>query len=182
VPSRSIDVISTSLGGGLHGPSHRVAAGRRSPGIDHDLPAAAVRDASGVDRDHHALAAEAIGAPLQQRRVSHGGGVHRDLVGADAQQLVHVVVAADAAADRERDEDLFGGAGDHVERGRPALDGRRDVEEDQLVPALSVVGRSELHWVAGVPQLLEPRSLHDPAGVDVEAWHHALGERHALTP
>ena len=63
-----------------------------------------------------------------------------------------------------------------------SFDGGGDVEEDQLVAALAVVVGRELHRVAGVAELLEPRALHHAPAVDVEAGHDALGERHALIP
>ena len=51
-----------------------------------------------------------------------GGGVDRHLVGAGPQQPAGVVDRADAAADRERDEHLLGGA---ARRRRPSCRGRR---------------------------------------------------------
>ena len=53
-----------------------------------------------------------------------------------------------------------------------ALDRGGDVEEHQLVGALAVVAGGELDRVARVAQVLEPRALHDAAGVDVEAGDH----------
>src|SRR3546814_9000439 len=80
-----------------------------------------------------------------QLRAGHGGGVDRHLVGAGPQQAPGVVDGADAATDREGDEDLLGGAAGHLQD-RVALVGRRgDVEEDDLVGALAVVARSEEH-------------------------------------
>ena len=123
----------------------------------------------------------ALGAPFEQRRVADGGAVERDLVGAGAEQRLDVVGLADAAADGERDEHLLGGACDHVVGRGAVLDGRRDVEEHELVGALGVVARGELDRVAGIAELLEPDALDDAARVDVQARDDPLRE-HAISP
>ena len=56
------------------------------------------------------------------------------------------------------------------------FDGRRDVQEHELVGSVGVVARGEFHRVAGVAQVLEPDALHHAAGVDVEARDDALGQ------
>ena len=87
---------------------------------------------------------------------------------------LRVLDRADPAADRERDEDVVGGAprerGDRV----AALVRRGDVEEDELVGALGVVALGELHRVARVADVDEVRALDDAAGVDVQARDDAL--------
>ena len=118
---------------------------------------------------------EDFGTARDQLGLGEGRGVERDLVGAVRQQLLHVLDAADAAADRERDEDLVGRAGDHVQEDRTLLGGGRDVEEHELVRALMVVMGGQLGRVPGVAQPLEADAFHHPAGVDVEAGNDALG-------
>ena len=49
-----------------------------------------------------------------------------------------------------------------------------DVEEDELVGALGVVARRELHGVAGVTQVDEVDTLHHPPVAHVEAGDDAL--------
>ena len=91
------------------------------------------------------------------------------------EQLAHVVLAAHAAAHRERDEELVGGAGDDIEQD-PALVGRGgDVQEDDLVGARPVVGGRQLRRVAGVPEVDEPDALDDAPGRHVQAGDDALG-------
>ena len=48
-------------------------------------------DPLGVDRDHDALLAEFFSAFLDEFAAADGGGVDRDLVGAEAQQGLDVV-------------------------------------------------------------------------------------------
>ena len=81
---------------------------------------------------------------------------------------------AHAAADRERHEDLVGGAPGKLHYRRALVRGRRDVEEDQFVRALAVVERGQLDRVARVADVDEPRDLHDTAGIHVHARDHAL--------
>ena len=87
---------------------------------------------------------------------------------------LRVLDRADPAADRERDEDVVGGAPRERRDGVPPLVRRGDVEEDQLVGALRVVARGELHGVARVADVDEVRALDDASGVDVEARDDAL--------
>ena len=109
-------------------------------------------------------------------RVGDGGAVERDLVGAELEQQARVLLAADAAADGEGDEDLVGGALDHVVGGAAVVGRRGYVEKDELVGALGVVERRQLDRVAGVAQLDEGDAFDDAAVVDVEAGDDALGE------
>ena len=81
---------------------------------------------------------------------------------------------ADAAADRERDEDVVGGAPRELDDRVALLVRGGDVEEDELVRALGVVALGQLHRVAGVAQVDEVRALHDAPAVDVEARDDAL--------
>jgi hypothetical protein len=51
-----------------------------------------------------------------------------------------------------------------------------DVEEDEFVRALGVVGLGALHRIAGITQLLKLDALDDATGVDVETGNDAAGE------
>ncbi len=137
---------------------------------------------AGVHRQHQHLAAEALGDLPDQLGAGDGRGVHADLVRAGPQQPVDVVGAAHAAADRQRDEDLLGGAAHHVVGGLPVAGGRGDVQEGQLVGALGVVELGHLDRVARVAQVLEVDALDDPAGVDVQAGDDTDREGHAGVP
>ena len=76
---------------------------------------------------------------------------------------------AQPAADRERHEALLGGRGDDVAHDLPAVARGGDVEEDELVRALGVVGLGAFDRVAGVAQLLEPDALDHAPGGHVQA-------------
>ena len=102
-----------------------------------------------VHGEHHALAAEAAGELADQLRPLDGGGVDPDLVGAGAQETAGVLLAAHAAADGQRDEDLLGGAPDPVDVGVALLGGGADVEEDDLVRPL--LGIAEARTRRGRP-------------------------------
>ncbi len=105
----------------------------------------------------------------------------RDLVGAGAQEGVHVVLGSDAAADGEWDEHLVGGAADHVQGCLATLDRRGDVEEHEFVGALGVVAGRELDGVARVAEVHEAGALHHAPGVDVQARDDTFRERHPRT-
>ena len=92
---------------------------------------------------------------------------HRHVLDMDTQQPAHILHAAHAAADGERDEHLGSGAGDHVIHGVPVLVRGADVEEGDLVGTLAVIGAGLFHRVAGVAQLDEVDALDDAAVLDV---------------
>ena len=107
-----------------------------------------------------------------------GRRVQRHLVGPGVQQRPHVVLAADAAADGERDEELLGAVAGQFDDGVALLVRGGDVEKDHLVGALAVVAGGQLHRVAGVADVDEVGALDHPALVDVQAGDDAL-EVHA---
>src|SRR6185295_18025784 len=76
----------------------------------------------------------------------------------------------------ERHEEPLGGPADDVEERRPLLGSRRDVEERHLIGAVPAVGLGQLHRIAPVAQVDEPRPLPHPPGVDVEAGDDARRE------
>ena len=114
-----------------------------------------------------------VGAGIDQVWILDRRGVDRDLVGAGGEELAHVAHRAHAAADRQRDEDLVGGALDDVDHRAAAVGRRRDVEEDELVGALAVVERGQLDRIAGVAQIDELDALDDAAAGHVEAGNDA---------
>src|SRR3972149_5999740 len=76
--------------------------------------AAAGRAGRAVEGGDEALRAEALSRPPDEKRVGDGGAVQRDLVGAELEEEAGVLLAADAAADGEGDEDLGGRALHHL--------------------------------------------------------------------
>src|SRR5205814_8864239 len=65
---------------------------------------------------------------------------------------------------------------DDVEERPTALRRGRDVQEDQLVRALTRVALGELRWIAFVDEIDEVRALDDAAVRDVEAGDHPVAE------
>ena len=145
------------------------------PPATYDLPAVVVRRAAWRRSPARRTARRTRSASSS---ISSGprdrGGVDRDLVGAGVEHRLRVLDRADAAADRERDEHLVGGAARQLDDRVALLVRRGDVEEDELVGALGVVVRGQLDRVAGVADVDEVRALDDAAGVDVQAGDDAL--------
>lgn len=145
------------------------------------VPAGAARGevvahaALGVDGHHDALRTVFVGCVADQLRVGHRGGVEAHLVGAGVEQPPHVGHGAHAATHRERDEYLRGHRLDDVQDQVALVAGGGDVEEGQLVGALFVVARGNLHRVAGIGEIDEVDALHHAAGGDVEAGNDAFG-------
>src|SRR5680860_985920 len=177
-PSRSMEVSSTS------------PAPRRSTSAAHSTTSTPVavrppltktsQPAPACGR-HHALCAEGIGGLRQQLGTLHGGGVQADLVGAGAQQPAHIGHRAHAPADRQRDEDVLRRRRHHVVDRLAVVAGGRDVQEDQLVGTLGVVGARQLHGIAGVTQVDELHALDHTTRVDVEAGDDPGGQPFSRT-
>ena len=121
-----------------------------------------------------------VGELAEQLRPGQRRGVDRDLVGAGVEHRLRVLDRADPAADRERDEDVVGGAPGELDDRLALLVRGGDVEEDELVGALGVVALGQLDRVARVAQADEVRALDDAAGVDVEARDDALQDHDSV--
>jgi len=108
----------------LHGlpcPSHRVHPGANPAAMGGHLKTGGHPwGPASVHGQHDALGPEPLRRLFQQFRAGDCRRVERDLVRPGAQQPVHVRDGAHAAADGERDEDLFGGPPHHVDHGVPA--------------------------------------------------------------
>ncbi|OEI69630.1 Uncharacterized protein Cus16_0238 [Curtobacterium sp. ER1/6] len=180
-----VDRVDEQLAGAaldaLARPGDRVQVRLRAPAVRGDdeargHPVAALD----VERQDDRLRPEAVRDLADQGRTRDRGAVHTDLVRTALLQARDVVDAPDAAADRERDEDLLGRARDRLVHRRAVLDGRSDVEEGQFVRTLLVVPGGELDRVAGVLQVEEVDALHDPATRHVETRDdpdgHAAGD------
>ena len=157
------------------GPFDRVEADGRAAAVGVNAPFARTF-ALGIDRDDDALAAEGFGACVDQPRIFHCGGVDANLVRAGEQHFAHVIDRADAAADRERDETMFGGAAHDIDH-RAALVGRGgDVEKDQLVRLLRVVSHRAFDRIAGVDEVDKIHALDHAAISDIEAGDDSFRE------
>ena len=82
---------------------------------------------------------------------------------------------ANAAAHRERDEDLARRARHHVRHDVARVAGRGDVEEDQFVGAIAVVAVGQFHGVARIAQVDEVDALDDAAAGDIETGNDSFG-------
>src|SRR5438093_360808 len=121
---------------------------------------------------------EAAGAAGGDDRDRHGrrhGGRHR-AVGAGLDGRGGVGFGADAASDRKRNEELASDARDCVRQRAPRFEGRRDIENHQLVDAFGVVSPRQLGRIAGRPQSFEVDALDDLAVPDVKAGDDAFRE------
>ena len=140
-----------------------------------DVPCAG-RAAAGVDGQHDGLRAEFEAQLGEQLGAADGGGVDRDFVGAGHQDAPRVGDGADAAADRERDENFARGAGDDVGHDGAGVARGGDVEEDQLVGALPIVAVGQLDRIAGVAQVHEVDAFDHAAAGDVETGDDSFGQ------
>ena len=128
VPSRSIEVSRISPAPRVAPPRpptrrRRGRSGVRPPWVKTSQPGSPspVRRRASMATTTH-WAPNSVGHLADQLGPVDRGGVERHLVGAGPQQPAGVVDGADAAADRERDEHLLGGAG---RRRRRSCRGRR---------------------------------------------------------
>ena len=177
VPSRSIDVRRISPAParlGFDRPLDGVAIGGDLAAPREDVESLAVL--LGVDRDDHRLAAVALGERRDERRVGERGGVDADLVGAGVDRRRRVRLGADAAADRERDEQARRHFANRRLERSSSFDGGGDVEDHQLVDALGVVAFRQLRRIAGAAQSFEVDALDDRAVANVEAGDDAFGQ------
>ena len=67
-------------------------------------------------------------------------------------------------------------AGDHVEHGAPAVGRRRDVQEDQFVRSLVVVGQGAFDRIARVAQRQKTGAFDDAAAGHVQAGNDSFGQ------
>ena len=97
------------------------------------------------------------------------GGVQADFLGARVDRRRRIVFRADAAADRQRNEDALRHGRDGCGERAPAFDRRGDVEDDDLVDPFLVVALGELRRIAGVAQPFEIDAFDDLPVAHVEA-------------
>src|SRR5262249_9817403 len=103
-------------------------------------------------------------------------GVEADLVGPGLHGGRRVVFRADAAADREREEDLARDGVDGLRECLTPLERRRDVQYDDLVDALDVVAPRQGGGIAGLAQLPELHAFDDLTVAHVHARDDPLGQ------
>ena len=129
-----------------------------------------------IDGDDDALAAESLRARIDERRMVHRRGIDPDLVRARLEHGVHVFHRADAAADSERDETFLRRAPDDIDHRFAGVRGGGDVQENELVRLLFVVGDGALDGIARVDEIHEIDAFYDASVGDVEAGDDSFGE------
>jgi hypothetical protein len=97
------------------------------------------------------------------------GGVQADLLGARINRGRRIVFGSNAAANGQGNEDAFRHGRHRLGERAPPFEGRRDVEDDDLVDAFLVISLGELGRIAGVAQTFEIDALDDLPVPDVEA-------------
>ena len=156
----------------LLGPRHRVDTRGVATARREDLPlvgsgCAGQADAFGIDRHDHGLTAKRRGSLADQRRVAHGGRVKRHLVGTGRNHGAHARQVAKAAAHGIGNGQLLGRVRRHLDSRRTVVARGGNVQEDDLVRALAVVGAGQLHRVASIAQAHKVDALDHAAVLDV---------------
>ncbi len=106
----------------------------------------------GVDRDHDALASETPAGLEDEFGILDGACVDGNLVATGFEEFPDVLDLMDASPDGERDKDRGGHFLGDFDHGAAFFMGSRDVEEDQLIRLLLVVGPGAGHGITGVFQ------------------------------
>src|SRR4051812_29757002 len=127
-----------------------------------------------IDRHDDRLRAVARCQAREQWRIVQRGAVERDLVGARVQRGGSIVLGANAASDREGDEELRRYLAQRVFERAALFDRCRDVEHGELVDSFRVVPLRQLPGITGDGEVLELHALHDAAVAHVEARDEAL--------
>ena len=103
-------------------------------------------------------------------------GVEAHLVGSRVYGRRRVGFGADAAADREGDEQLARHGADGVGERAPRLERRRNVEDHELVDPLRVVAARKFGGIARRAQAVEVHALDHLSVANVETGDDALRE------
>ena len=137
------------------GPRHRVDTRGVAASRGKDLPPIGTRlsgqtDALGIDRHDHGLAAKRRGSLADQRRVTHGGRVERHLIGTGGNHGPHARQVAETATHGIGNSELLGRMRRHLDSRRTVVARGGNVQEDDLVRTLAVIGTRQLHRIARI--------------------------------
>ena len=102
-------------------------------------------------------------------RVGNGGRVETGFVRAGVEQPSHIIYRSHPAPHGQWDEYLRGHRFDHVQDQATIVAGGCDIQKGELIRALLVVTRSNLHRIARVAQLNKVDTFDDTATGDVKA-------------
>jgi hypothetical protein len=157
-------------------PFHGINAGRSSAAMDEDFPRkrflpAFLRALLSVYGNHDALAAEFFCRLFDKKLVLHCGRVDGHFIRAGIEQAAYIVKGPDAAADRERHEDLARRPLHHVKDDIAALMGCGDIKKHQLIGQFLVIELGVFNRVSGILQVYEIDALYHPAVFNVKAWY-----------
>lgn len=153
-----VDDRGDAATGDVGGEVCRARGGGLDPTLDLDEAAARV-DADGDG------GAVARGEAADGLGIGDGASAENDAVGAGVENLAHVVVGAQAAADFEGDGDGLGDAGDHGRVGGLAGEGAVEIDDVEVLRAEGLPAQGHFNGVGGVdggvihPPLAEPDAL-----------------------
>ena len=131
---------------------------------------------AGVDSDHDALHAEAVGEARNEVRVGERRRIDGDLVCAVGKEPSGVLDRLDAARDAERDVDRLCDAADPALVDDTAVGRCGDVVEDELVGAFFGIALRERNDFTHDLVAAEPDALDDHAVLHVKAGDYAFGQ------
>jgi hypothetical protein len=132
-----------------------------------------------IDGHDNTLTPKGLGSGIDQRRLFDRSGVDAHFVGPGVQHQAHVIDRANAAADGERDETVRGGAMHHIRHGRAVVRRCGDIEKDQFIGLLGIVGHRAFDRITGIDQIDEIDPLYHPTSGDIEAGNDAFCEHAA---
>ncbi len=171
----------------LLGPRHRIDTRGVATARREDLPlvgsgCTGQAHALGIDRHDHGLATKRRGSLADQRRIAHGRRVERHLVGTGGNHGAHARQVAKAAAHGIGNGQLLGRMRRHLDSRRTVVARGGNVQKDDLVRTLAVVGTRQLHRIARIAQAHKVDALDHAAVLDVQAGNHAFGKHGLLSP
>jgi hypothetical protein len=162
-------------------PCKGIDSGGHPTAIDMNFPARRrVAGAFGVDGNDNTLGTETFGGFADEVRIAQGGGVDTDLVGAGGENTAEIVDLGDSPADRERDEHLLGDSGGNIEEQSTAFVRCGDIQENQFVSALAIVGGGQFHGIAGIAESEELNPLDHSAIFDIKAGNDTSGQHGSI--
>jgi hypothetical protein len=140
--------------------------GGLSAPIDHHGESA--RIPPDINRGNHTLDSKAIRQAGDQRRITHGSSIHRDLVRPRPQNGPRIGHRPDSSPHGKGDEYGFGHPADHLEGGSAGLRAGRNIQEHQLIGPFGIVAGSLRYRIAGVAQVLEVNSFNNSSGSHIQ--------------
>ena len=165
------------------GPGHGFQPRRHAAAVDVHLPefsgtltrgVRCAHPAAWVDVYHRGAAAELARNLRDELRRLHRGGVDAHLLRPGLDQPGRVGQGANAAADRERHENLLRDAPHHVEHDVPAFMAGTDVEKHQFVRPVFLITARHLDRIARVAQVQEVDAFDDSATIHVQTGDDTL--------